>query len=296
MATGAAGGAAADILHRFGSWECSHLLIERETGKQVEEQMPPLKALRMWALYQTLPGRLLLALPPTWWVLGWQHRRLAAYANSLRSKKAIPGLIKDYAIDVSTAEKPPEAYGTLQEFFARRLRPELRPIAEPNNDAVAVMPGDSRVVVFDDVVDAHRFWIKGRAFSVRRLLGLRHDQAAPEWDNCAIAINRLAPVDCHRLHAAVSGRVSRFATHGHRFLGSEWAATHSSVNPMTENERLVMEFESDTFGPVIQVMIGAAEVGSVQPLVGEGQVVRKGDEVAVFGYGGSIMTTLFSHP
>lgn len=51
----------------------------------------------MWFLYQTLPGRLLLALPPTWWVLGWQHRRLAAYANSPRSKKSIPGLIKVWA-------------------------------------------------------------------------------------------------------------------------------------------------------------------------------------------------------
>lgn len=59
-----------------------------------------------------------------------------------------------------------------------------------SNDAVAVMPADSRVVVFDNVGDAHRFWIKGRAFSVRRLLGLRHDQCAPEWADCAIAINR----------------------------------------------------------------------------------------------------------
>ena len=40
-------------------------------------------------------------------------------------------------------------------------------------------------------------------------------------------------------------------------------------------------------------MIGASEVGSVTPLVSEGQAVRKGDEVAVFGYGGSIMATLF---
>ncbi len=40
-------------------------------------------------------------------------------------------------------------------------------------------------------------------------------------------------------------------------------------------------------------MIGASEVGSVQPLVRVGQPVRKGDEVAVFAYGGSLMATLF---
>ncbi len=42
-----------------------------------------------------------------------------------------------------------------------------------------------------------------------------------------------------------------------------------------------------------QVMIGASEVGSCRPLVPEGHRVSKGDEVAVFAYGGSIMTTLF---
>ncbi len=40
-------------------------------------------------------------------------------------------------------------------------------------------------------------------------------------------------------------------------------------------------------------MIGASEVGSCRPLVPEGHHVSKGDEVAVFAYGGSIMTTLF---
>lgn len=39
-----AGGAAMDVLHRFSSWESSHLLIERETGKQVQEQVSGLAA------------------------------------------------------------------------------------------------------------------------------------------------------------------------------------------------------------------------------------------------------------
>eukprot|EP00878_Enallax_costatus_P023324 GHUV01024798.1.p4 GENE.GHUV01024798.1~~GHUV01024798.1.p4 ORF type:complete len:111 (+),score=49.23 GHUV01024798.1:1030-1362(+) len=54
-----------------------------------------------------------------------------------------------------------------------------------------------------------------------------------------------------------------------------------------------MEFDTEAFGTVVQVMIGASEVGSVKPLVKEGQRVRKGDEVAKFQYGGSIMATLF---
>lgn len=48
-----------------------------------------------------------------------------------RASCLLPPPLQDYAIDVSTAEKPPDQYDTLQAFFARRLKPELRPIAEP---------------------------------------------------------------------------------------------------------------------------------------------------------------------
>ncbi|KIZ03055.1 Phosphatidylserine decarboxylase proenzyme [Monoraphidium neglectum] len=72
-----------------------------------------------------------------------------------------------------------------------------------------------------------------------------------------------------------------------------WVAVHSSLDVMVENERLIMEFETDAFGPVVMVAIGACDVGTVQPLVKEGARVTKGDEAAVFEFGGSIMATVF---
>eukprot|EP00775_Hariotina_reticulata_P010215 gene10215-10375_t len=181
-----------------------------------------------------------------------------------------------YGIDTSCAEKPVDAYPTLQAFFTRRLKPGLRPIAALN------------------VNDAHTFWVKGQGFNVHRLMGPGYD-SQDHWKQAAISINRLSPADIHRLHAAVSGRVVRIRSRGNRFMASEFAAVHSREDVMVENERLVMEFDSPEFGTVVQVMIGASEVGTVKPLVAEGQTVKKGDEVAVFEYGGSIMATLFHH-
>ncbi|GIL51913.1 hypothetical protein Vafri_7825 [Volvox africanus] len=280
------------VISAFESYETTPGLLYRETGKPASEPMPLIRAARMWLLYQTLPGRIFLSLPPTWWVIGWQHKSIAVHANSPASKKDIPGLIKGYKIAVEEAEKPVEEYGTLQEFFARRLKPGLRPIYAAGDNRIAVMPADSRCVVYQDVDTAKRFWIKGRNFNVPALLGLPPGVHTP-WHNCAISINRLSPTDCHRLHAAVSGAVTHVATHGHEFMGSEWAATHSSVNVMTENERLIVQFNSEEFGPVAQIMIGASEVGSVKGLVKVGDVVTKGDEVAIFAYGGSLMASLF---
>jgi phosphatidylserine decarboxylase len=36
-------------------------------------------------------------------------------------------------------------------------------------------------------------------------------------------------------------------------MASLWVATHSSLDILTENERLVMEIDSPDFGPVVQV-------------------------------------------
>jgi phosphatidylserine decarboxylase len=40
-------------------------------------------------------------------------------------------LLQTFEIDASAAEKPVEAYDTLQAFFTRRLKPGLRPLAAP---------------------------------------------------------------------------------------------------------------------------------------------------------------------
>jgi phosphatidylserine decarboxylase len=65
--------------------------------------------------------------------------------------------------------------------------------------------------------------------------------------------SRLSPSDIHRLHASVSGRVVRVARRGSRFMASEFAAVHSRMDIMSENDRIVMEFDSREFGTVVQV-------------------------------------------
>jgi phosphatidylserine decarboxylase len=44
---------------------------------------------------------------------------------------------------------------------------------------------------------------------------------------------------------------------------------------------------------MIMVIIGAAEVGSIQFSVKEGDTLRKGQELGLFAYGGSSVVTLF---
>ena len=54
------------------------------------------------------------------------------------------------------------------------------------------------MMAFPTVSDATRIWIKGREFSIGRLLGDAHKDEAKKYEGGSLAIFRLAPQDYHR--------------------------------------------------------------------------------------------------
>ncbi|CAL8461700.1 g1231 [Coccomyxa elongata] len=205
--------------------------------------------------------------------------------------KAIVQFSKDYQVNMEEVGQPLEQYNTLNEFFSRHLKNGVRPVANAENPSVAVSSADSKVMVFDTVMEATSLWIKGKHFTVDKLLGSRYDAAA--WDGCAIIINRLSPGDYHRLHAPVTGSLRHIAHAGSMLYAVEAVAISSPLDVYTKNERAILEFETSSFGTVIMCAIGASQVGSIQTSVEEGQQICKGVEVATFKYGGSAVLTLF---
>jgi phosphatidylserine decarboxylase len=62
-------------------------------------------------------------------------------------------------------------------------------------------------MTFETVNEATRLWIKGRDFSVARLLGDNYKGQAEKYNGGALAIFRLAPQDYHRFHSPVDGKI-----------------------------------------------------------------------------------------
>ena len=62
-------------------------------------------------------------------------------------------------------------------------------------------------MVFETVAEATRLWIKGREFTVTRLLGERYRADAERYVGGALCIFRLAPQDYHRFHSPVDGTI-----------------------------------------------------------------------------------------
>lgn len=79
----------------------------------------------------------------------------------------------------------------------------------PDDPTRLVSAADCRLIVFETVTEATRLWIKGRDFTVGRLLGDTYREEADHYVGGALAIFRLAPQDYHRFHVPVDGVIGR---------------------------------------------------------------------------------------
>jgi len=99
--------------------------INRQTGELITEKPPGEGYLKF--LYHTAFGKLALN------VLVKRKLLSVLYGGTKdkpKSVKAIPQFVKDMNIDMSEAVKSIDEYGTFNEFFYRKLKPESRPIGE----------------------------------------------------------------------------------------------------------------------------------------------------------------------
>lgn len=153
-------------------------------------------------------------------------------------------------------------YPSFEEFFTRAHKPGSRPIAEQQNPRRAVVVSDSRVVVYDSVALTKKLWIKGTDFSITNLV--MDTQLGGRFANGAVASFRLSPQDYHRYHSPVTGTVKDFRSLPGDYYQVDPVALRSKVNILTANARDYVVIETEEFGDVLFVAIGATDVGTVR--------------------------------
>ncbi|SPQ21484.1 5ca93f65-ccab-4271-9d54-0b9d5afaf9a6 [Thermothielavioides terrestris] len=266
----------------------------RKTGKFEREQQPLLKKLRIILLFN----------PLTEWIDTTHAMRLYLHESALKqgkkegqpeSKKRIKQFIATYHINMDDFEpSDPDKYTNFEDFFTRRHKPGTRPTHAAEDASSAVVVADSRVVAYKSVAETTKLWIKGRDFSITNLvmdtdLGLRFREAA-------VASFRLSPQDYHRYHAPVAGRIRMFRSVPGDYYQVDAVALQSKVDILTRNRRQYVVIESEAFGDVLFVAIGATDVGSVEiheRFREPAAQVSKGDELGIFQFGGSSIIVAF---
>lgn len=259
-------------------------VFNRETGRMETETV--LGRGFMDIAYGSAAGRLatrLLFSRP------WFSRLYGAVQGLPVGRRKIRRFIRDFDIDVTELTRPVESYRSFNDFFTRTLVPAARPV-EPA-PRVLVSPADARLIAIP-IADGTVIPVKGRPFTVERLTGGLVEPGRYQGGHCLVF--RLAPVDYHRYAYFDAG------SHGeHRRLPGRL----HSVNPLAlwrgveafpENARDVVTLETDHFGPVVEVDVGALAVGRiVQHHWGPHRFAR-GEEKGLFEFGGSTIVLLIA--
>ncbi|HET7746395.1 MAG TPA: archaetidylserine decarboxylase [Vicinamibacteria bacterium] len=173
-------------------------------------------------------------------------------------RQLIAAWVRAYKVDLSEIADPVDSYPTFNAFFTRRLREGARPIARERGTIVS--PTDSRVNSIGAIPAGGRLdQVKGRSYLVEKLLGDPAEAAL--FASGVHATLYLSPAMYHRVHSPVDGRVRAWRYIPGRLFPVNVMAVRHVDGLFTVNERVVVHIDSEEFGRVAVIMVGAANVG-----------------------------------
>ena len=176
---------------------------------------------------------------------------------------AIRAFGRGFGVDFDEAQQPVEAFGSFQEFFTRRLRPDARPIDTAADAFVA--PCDGAWGATGTVEAGQLLQVKGRPYSLAQLLG--REAEAERFEGGCFATLYLSPRDYHRFHAPCPVEVVSASYRPGRLWPVNGIGLHGVDGLFAENERICAFLrppgESGP-APLCIVAVGATMVGSVK--------------------------------
>ncbi len=209
------------------------------------------------------------------------------------SAAQIRDFINFHQLDMTEVLLPLDQFKNFNEFFYRALKPDARPCSAPDEPGIVVSPADCRSVVFDRITEAMGIWVKGREFSIKRLLGDAYPEDVSRYHNGALGIFRLAPQDYHRFHIPVDGIMGTPKTIEGEYYTVNPMAIRSALDVYGENVRILVPIDSVAHGRVMVICVGAMMVGSTVITRQAGEKVSRAEELGYFKFGGSTLLVLF---
>ena len=240
-----------------------------------------------WA-YETRVGNFLTR---SFFSRRWLSVLMGAYEDSKMSISQIAPFIQSYGINMN--EFVAKEYHSFNDFFIRQFRASVRTFT--GGETTFSAGSEARYIAFEDLEASQTFTVKGFHIDLKELF--KDQEIANRYLGGTLMIARLCPVDYHRFHFPVSGQISKH----YRVAG----ALHS-VNPVVfksvpevffANVREIAILETENFGSVAMIEVGALGVGKiVQSAYSNRSALPykfdKGQEKGYFLFGGSTVIWL----
>ncbi|KAL8278896.1 hypothetical protein RQP46_008767 [Phenoliferia psychrophenolica] len=277
--------------YQLGANSANIIVQDRQTGMLQEEKMAVYVRLGIRLMYKGMGSGGGMEGSRIRRMLESMSIKQGVKYNSPNSVREIQPFIAFHNLNMDEALEPISSFKTFNEFFYRKLKPGAREIdMDPN---VVVSPADCRAMFFPTIDDATKIWIKGRDFSLSKLLGEGFKDKAADYEGGSLAIFRLAPQDYHRYHSPVDGVCGPHKKIAGQYYTVNPMAIRSSIDIYGDNVRLVAPITSPVFGETMHIWVGAMMVGSICMTMNEGDTVKRGDEAGYFAFGGSTILLLF---
>jgi len=210
--------------------------------------------------------------------------------DSVKSGQKVAPFIKNFHIPIeqyqkgSLQENPIEtSYRSFNEFFIRKFKEGQRTFTTNPQEMGAF--AEARYFAHASMTDELTVPVKG---SMLRAVDLIADaKIAQDFIGGPLMIARLCPVDYHRYHYPDDGKTLKSFT---------VAGDLHSVNPLAlkyrqdifiKNERRVSILDTEHFGKLAYIEVGATCVGKIVQTFDESKPFKKGDEKGYFLFGGS---------
>ena len=230
-------------------------------------------------LYGTAMGRLVLKLLCTRCL----SRLCGRFLDSGVSKPLIRSFVRRHGIDLS--EYVREEFKSFNDFFSRKIKEDRRPVA--SDPSALIAPCDGLLSVYriskDTVIP-----VKQSRYTISSLLG--GDSAFKHYQNGICLVFRLC-VDHYHRYCYIDNGVKGENVFLPGKLHTVRPIALEKFPVFSQNCREYTVINTENFGAVIQMEVGAMLVGKIKNHHGPGNV-RRGEEKGMFLYGGSTVIVL----
>lgn len=242
------------------------------------------------------------------YVLNTSDKRwLSPYALNEMAKEAGGDNFVDLFAVRSTDVKQKLGYTSWDDFFTRKFKPGIRPVASPDDDDVIANACESAPFrIAHDVPLKAKFWIKGQPYSLIDLL--HNDPWTSKFEGGTLYQAFLSALSYHRWNSPVSGKIVKAYNLDGTYYGEalaqgfenpngpdKVAANNSQAFLTSTATRAVIFIQADNpkIGLMCFVAVGMGDVSNNEITVRIGQHVNKGDQLGMFHFGGSTHVLLF---
>jgi phosphatidylserine decarboxylase len=250
-----------------------------KSGRSLRIKLPTQDEFLAW-LYGNRAGRLLLwpLVQPSFSKLG------GVVLESRLSALAVKPFVRKNNIDLTGCVRT--EFTSFNDFFTRKLRPEMRPVAM--EETVLPSPCDARLSVYP--IDQNRhFVVKNTPYTVESLL--QDPSLAKRYEGGCLWLFRLCVDDYHRYIYPVDALKSRNVA---------IPGVFHTVNPVAndvypiykENTREFCLLKTESCGTILMMEVGAMLVGKIENRKPLSCRVTRGEEKGNFAFGGSTILLL----